>query len=178
MTDENRFKIKGVIFSVGMQEDIRGTKDPTKTYRRFMLTLEVKSTGYKKRGDKQQYGQETHYIKFERFEPRFDTDLYNKEDPVEIDFYIEGKPYKKTKGDNKGEEALWNKNIITKIKHLDRQVAKTGNMDFQDNKITVTSMSDINTIGDPPKDLDDPFSEVKTNINPLKIDIEEDDLPF
>jgi len=166
MTNENKFKVKGVIYSKRF-ETVAGVKDPAKTYQKLHIVLEVKEKGYKKRGDKDSFVSTTNLIKFECFSPRFDVDNYYKLDPVEISFYIEGKEFDK----KDGTKGLFNKNVITDIMHVDIDVKK-------DNKIPITSMSNIDTIADPPEVEDDPFAGVDTNMNPLKIDEDDDDLPF
>ena len=171
MQNENKFKVRGVIYSKNT-ETVQGKKDPTQSYQKLHLVLEVKEKGYKKRGEKDSFVTTTNLIKFECFSPRFDVANFYKLDPVEIDFYIEGKEYIKKQGDRKGEKMLFNKNVITDIRHVDIQVGS-------DNKIKMTALSDIDKIADPL--VDDPFPEVKTNMNPLKIDTEDDyddQLPF
>ena len=168
MTNENKFKIKGVIYSKKL-EIVAGVKDPAKTYQKLHIVLEVKEKGYKKRGDKDSFVSTTNLIKFECFSPRFDVENYYKLDPVEISFYIEGKEFVRKSGPNEGEKGLFNKNIITDIKHVDIDVK-------DDNKITITAMSDIDKIAEPPED--NPFPEVKTNMNPLRIDMGDDEMPF
>ena len=169
MQNENKFKVRGVIYSKNT-ETVQGKKDPTQSYQKLHLVLEVKEKGYKKRGEKDSFVTTTNLIKFECFSPRFDVANFYKLDPVEIDFYIEGKEYIKKQGDRKGEKMLFNKNVITDIRHVDIQVGS-------DNKVKMTALSDIDKIADPLGD--DPFPEVKTNMNPLKLDLEDDDdLPF
>ena len=106
--------------------------------------------------------------------------LFNKENIVEISFYIEGKEF--TKKD--GSKGFFNKNVIIDMKHADKQVKKTtkdSKLSFEDdNKIPVTAMSDIDKIAEPPEE--NPFPDVVTNTNPVKIDanddMADDDMPF
>jgi len=166
MNNENKFKVRGVIYSKHM-ETVQGVKDPTQSYQKLHLTLEVREKGYKKRGEKDSYVTTINLIKLECFAPRFDVSNFYRLDPVEISFYIEGKEFDK----KDGTKGLFNKNVITDIMHVDIDVKK-------DNKISVTSMSDIDTIADPPELDNDPFAGVETNMNRVKIDEENLDLPF
>ena len=171
MENENEFKVKGVIYSKVM-ETITGVKDPTQSYQKVLITLEVKSRGYQKRGETEFYGGSTNLLQFECFNPRFEVDDFYKDGIVEIAFFIEGKEYIRKKGDRIGEKGLFNKNVITAIKMLDKEGTR-------DNKIPVTAMSDIDTIGEPPKEKD-VFSGEGTNMVPPIVDddIDNDPLPF
>jgi len=177
MTNENKFKIRGVVYSIDT-ETINGVKDPTQSYPKLKLTLEVKDKGYKKRGESEHFVTTTNLIIFECFNPRFETDIFCKGDIVEIDFFIEGKEFVRKTGNRAGEKDLFNKHVITSIKHVDLDTK----IDFRGgNKKKVSAMSDINKIGDPPED--NPFPDVVTNMVRPKTDDDDDDndndpLPF
>ena len=175
MENENEFKVKGVIYSKEVQ-DIKGVKDPTQSYPKLNLTLEVMSKGYRRRGESEAYTSSTNLLVFECFNPRFEVEDFYKDDIVEIDFYIEGKEYVRKTGEKAGEKGLFNKNVITAIKQLDKQGTR-------DNKIDVTATSDTNEL-DLPNGHDDPFPDVPVNMGAIKvnddmaIDDDSSGLPF
>ena len=167
---ENRFKLSGTLYGKEV-ETIAGKKDPTASYQKYLITLEVKIAGNRNIKGEEKWITTTQLPQFEVFNPRFDLEYYSVGDQVEIEFALEGKEYTRKKGEHAGEKAIMTKLSLLSIKHEDIQVKR-------DNKVKVTAMSDIDTIGNPLED--NPFPDVKTNMNPLKIDIEEDDsdLPF
>ena len=174
MENENEFKVKGVILSID-RSVLHNKKDATITYPKIDLVLEVKSRGYQKRGDSEYYGGSTNLIKMECFNPRFDTEDFYKKDIVEIDFFIEGKEYVRTKEPRIGEKDLFNKNVITAIKQLDKQGTR-------DNKIDVTATSDTNEL-DLPNGHDEAFPDVPVNMGAIKVNDDmaiddSGDLPF
>ena len=169
---ENRFKLSGTLYGKEV-ETIAGKKDPTASYQKYLITLEVKIAGNRNIKGEEKWITTTQLPQFEVFNPRFDLEYYSVGDQVEVEFALEGKEYTRKKGEHAGEKAIMTKLSLLSIKHEDIQTKK-------DNKVRVTAMSDIDKIAEPPIEFDDPFPEVKTNMSPLKIDIEEDDsdLPF
>jgi len=94
-------------------------------------------------------------------------DGFYEKDNITFDYYFVNRKVPKKDG------TIWEKEEkkICFVEHSDIQRG--------DNKISVSAMSDIDKIGEPPED--DPFPEVKTNMVKPKIDVDDDDsdgLPF
>lgn len=109
----NDYSIFGTIYHLDFQK-IQGKKDPSKTYAKYLVTLEVTKKKEYSRGDAGK-GYKT-YTELPQFEA-FGQDLSNYAvgDPVKINFYLSGKEYKKSDG-TKG---IFGKNILTYIRHSD-----------------------------------------------------------
>lgn len=137
----NSLKLTGTIYDKKM-ETIAGKKDPSQTYSKYLITLEVESAGERKRGDKEVYSKNIDLILFEAFNPSFDVDSFCIKDQVEIQFYIQGKPYEIKRGDRAGQQGLMNKNIITRVAFADIDTKNSNHR----GKIKIDSMSDVNEL--------------------------------
>jgi len=164
MAQENYFTVRGTLYDK-KSIDIPGKKDPTQTYKKVLLTLEVDSSGDRKRGDQTVFVTEKNLLKFEVFSPKFDIDSFMIKDFIEIRFFIEGKEYEIKDGDRKGQKGLVNRNIITFMKYADLD----GGHSNHKGKITVDAMSDT-------KDLAPKRDTVFTAPDPDEEDYK--DLPF
>lgn len=102
MAQENSFTIKGTIYKKETQTII-GKKDPSQTYEKTLLTLEVKSGREVKEGDKTNYRTTTNLPQIEFF--GINLDDYSQGDFVQVNFYLSGKEFTRKDG---------TKGIITK----------------------------------------------------------------
>lgn len=148
----NDYSIVGTIYKLDYQE-ILGVKDPSKTYQKYLVTLEVSKQKEYSRGESGK-GYKT-YTELPQFEA-FGQDLsgYAVGDLVKINFSLSGKEYKKSDG-SKG---IFCKNILTYIRNADLDIGHPNHK----GKITTEEVKKDETIFQPP----DPHDEI------------EDDLPF
>jgi hypothetical protein len=109
----NDYSIIGTIYLLDYQS-IPGKKDPSKTYSKYLVTLEVSKQKEYSRGEAGK-GYKT-YTEFPQFEA-FNQDLSNFAvgDLVKINFSLSGKEYKKSDG-SKG---IFCKNILNYIRFSD-----------------------------------------------------------
>lgn len=115
----NSYSITGVLHDVEKVQ-IRGKKDPTQTYDKYLFTLEVTSSGDRKRGDEVKFTTDTQFPQFEAFNLRgINPDDFQIGDLLEIRFFLEGKKFTRKSGDRAGQEGIMNKNVITFMKFGD-----------------------------------------------------------
>lgn len=134
----NKYPIKGTIYEKKMIP-VKGTKDPTQIYNKYIITLEVTSSEERNVKDGTKYMTQTEFPQFEAFAPKFDMDSFNIGDFVEIRFFLSRKKFTYKHGDRKGEEGWIQSHPITWMKFADLgsdQPRQSGN------KVNVTAMSD------------------------------------
>jgi hypothetical protein len=115
---ENSHTIKGTIYAIET-ELIKGKKDPTQSYPKYTITLEVKTAGEVSKGGKDFYTTATQLPQFEWFNPKTDMEQYAIGDYVELRFYLAGKEFIRKTGDKVGQKGIMNKNIITFMRFAD-----------------------------------------------------------
>jgi len=94
----NKYKIQGTIYDKKFDE-ITGKKDPTQTYRKYVITLEVTSSEERNGKDGTRFSTKTELPQFEAFNPGYDMDDFKIGDLVDIYFYMAGMEFTYKKGD-------------------------------------------------------------------------------
>jgi len=160
----NNYSITGTIYDIRKSEPIRGVKEPDKVYHKYYFTLEIKTAGEKKVGDKVFYAAKTQFPQFEWFNPPQEIiDEFNISDFVTLDFYCSGQKFTYKKGERAGQEGIISSNIITRMRFAD---IDAGYPSHKGKKVEVSSMSD-------PEEL----KSIKETFIPDQ-DFGEDNLPF
>jgi len=134
----NKYSIKGTIYDIKC-DTIAGKKDPSQSYSKYLITLEVTSSEERNMKDGTKYVTKTEFPQFESFSPKYDIDSFMIGDYCEIRFYLSGQKFTYKTGANAGKEGIMTKNSITFMKHADLgsdQPRQSGN------KVNVTAMSD------------------------------------
>lgn len=133
----NSYSITGVLHDVEKQV-IRGKKDVTQTFDKYLFTLEVTSSGERKRGNEVKYATDTQFPQFEAFNLRgINPDDFTIGDLLEIRFFLEGKKFTRKTGDRAGQEGIMNKNVITFIRFADLNAGHSNHK----GKVNVNSMT-------------------------------------
>ena len=135
---ENNHSVSGTIYSI-KKEMVKGKKDPTQEYPKYIFVLENKSQGERNRGDNVQYVTDTNLIEFELFNPRFDFETFHVKDFIFIRFYIQGQEFTYQRGDRAGTKGLINRNIPTFIKYADLDGGHTNHK----GKVKVDASTDV-----------------------------------
>jgi len=137
----NKYKIQGTIYDIKFDE-ITGRKDPTQTYRKYLITLEVTSSEERSGKDGTKFSTKTELPQFEAFNPGYDMDQFKIGDLVDIYFYMAGMEFTYKKGDKAGQKGIMSRSPITFIKHAVLDVQTDG-------KVDMTASSDINELNKP-----------------------------
>jgi hypothetical protein len=136
----NNYSITGTIYDIRKSEPIFGKKDPSAMYHKYYFTLEIKTAGEKKVGDKVFYAGKTQFPQFEWFNPPQEIiDEFNIGDFVTLDFYCSGQKFTHKKGERAGQEGIISSNIITRMRFADLD---QGYSNHKGKKIEVESSTD------------------------------------
>ena len=131
--DNNKYKIQGTIYAK-KHEVITGKKDPTQSYDKYIITLEVTSSEERNTKDGTKYTTKTELPQFEAFNPKYDIEYFRIGDFVEIWFYMSGQKFTYKSGPKTGQDGIINRSPITFIKHADlgtnKSPAKVSNTDI------------------------------------------------
>jgi hypothetical protein len=114
----NKYSIKGTIYDKKC-DTVTGKKDPTQTYNKYLITLEVTSSEERNVKDGTKYITKTEFPQFESFAPKYDIDSFMIGDYVDLRFYLSGQKFTYKQGVNAGKEGIMTKNIVTFLKHAD-----------------------------------------------------------
>lgn len=114
----NKYSIKGTIYDK-VKQVIAGKKDPTQSYDKFTITLEVTSTEERSTKEGTKFSTNTEFPQFEAFNPTFDVNSFIIGDFVEVWFYLSGKKFTYRSGERAGKEGIITRNPITYIKYAD-----------------------------------------------------------
>lgn len=154
----NEHSITGVVYKIDFQE-IRGKKDPLKTYPKYLFTLEVTDSRDMSKNERKGYKTATEFPQLEAF--GMDLSQFAVGDLIEARFRLQGKEYDKRDG-TKGHMT---KPVITYMKYADLDQG------YPNHKGKITIDSPIDPKGER-KELDRVFSPPSENDEEFK------DLPF
>jgi hypothetical protein len=118
---------------------IVGKKDPSQTYNKYLITLEVTSSEERNVKEGTKYITKTEFPQFESFAPKYDIDSFMIGDLVDLRFYVSGQKFTYKQGANAGKEGIMTKNIVTFIKHSDLD---SGDARKSNNKVEMKSLTD------------------------------------
>ena len=146
--NDNSHVIKGTIFAKKFTE-IKGVKDPTQTYPKYVLTLEVSTSREIKKEGKDYFITSTTFPQLEAF--GINLDSFDIGDLVECRFFLQGRKYQKD-----GQEKIMTKAMIQHIKFADLD----GGHSNHKGKVNVDSMTnpkelDVFVVPDPGADNDE-----------------------